>query len=122
MKFEIGDQVVFKGTVAPILRVVDKAPNEIVGAEQVVLLFPGREGSAHQGREAANMTSLTLAEPLMQWFRYKHLPDHLQPTSRMFADLASDIMETLPANPERTEALRKLLEAKDCGVRAVLYE
>jgi hypothetical protein len=27
----------------------------------------------------------------------------------------------LPANPERTVALRKLLEAKDCAVRAVLY-
>ncbi len=122
MKFEVGDQVLFKGTSAPVLRVVEKAPNEVVADGQIVLLFPHRENLAHQGREAANMTSLTLVEPLMQWFRYKHLPPHLQPASKMFADLASDIMETLPANSERTEALRKLVEAKDCGVRAVLYQ
>jgi hypothetical protein len=36
--------------------------------------------------------------------------------------LASDIVAHLPRNPERTVALRKLLEAKDCAVRAALWK
>lgn len=38
-----------------------------------------------------------------------------------FADLAEKLMQ-LPSNPERTTARRKLLEAKDCAIRAYLYE
>ncbi|WP_345936215.1 MULTISPECIES: hypothetical protein [Tistrella] len=59
---------------------------------------------------------------LMQFFAYAHLSAHLQSVSRPFADLAEMIVDTLPANPERTVALRKLLEAKDCAVRASLYK
>lgn len=61
-------------------------------------------------------------EPMLQFFKYKHLPDHLQKTSAPFCALAHSIVEWLPRNPERTVALRKLLEAKDCAVRAILYE
>ncbi len=61
------------------------------------------------------------SEPLMQFFEYKHLPEHLQAVSSKFHELAETIVETLPRNPERTVALRKLLEAKDCGVRAVIF-
>jgi len=57
----------------------------------------------------------------MQFFAYSHLPLHLQETSKPFGDLAELIVNTLPTNPERTVALRKLLEAKDCAVRAKLY-
>lgn len=59
-------------------------------------------------------------EFLMQFFAYEHLPPHLQAASKPFADLAAMLVETLPRNPERTVALRKLLEAKDCAVRARL--
>lgn len=59
-------------------------------------------------------------EFLMQFFAYAHLPEHLQTISKPFGDLAQSIMDTLPKNPERTVALRKLLEAKDCAVRAKL--
>lgn len=59
-----------------------------------------------------------LPDRLSQFFTYAHLPPHLQPVSRPFCDLAQHIIDTLPANPERTVALRKLLEAKDCAVRA----
>ena len=58
-------------------------------------------------------------EFLMQFFAYEHLPAHLQAVSKPFGELATKIME-LPRNPERTTALRKLLEAKDCAVRAVV--
>jgi hypothetical protein len=39
-----------------------------------------------------------------------------------FGDLAQVIFETLPRNPERSVALRKLLEAKDAAVRAKLLK
>jgi len=59
---------------------------------------------------------------LLQFFSYKHLPEHLQEISKPFHDLALQISETLPQNPETTTALRKLLEAKDCAVRARLFK
>lgn len=51
-------------------------------------------------------------EHLMQFFEYAHLPQFLQEVSMPFAGLANRIVENLPRNPERTVALRKLLEAK----------
>ena len=57
---------------------------------------------------------------MLQFFAYAHLPPHLQAISEPFGKLAEQIVSTLPANPERTVALRKLLEAKDCAVRALL--
>ena len=60
-------------------------------------------------------------EPILQFFSYAHLPPHLQEVSQPFSALASKVVATLKRNPERTVALRKLLEAKDCAVRALLY-
>ena len=59
---------------------------------------------------------------LLQFFRYEHLPEHLQKISRPFGQLALQLLETLPDNQERTVALRKLLESKDSAVRAALFE
>ena len=59
-------------------------------------------------------------EHIMQFFTFEHLPPHLQAVSKPFANLATMVVTTLPRNPERTAALRKLLEAKDCAVRALL--
>jgi hypothetical protein len=61
-------------------------------------------------------------EPMLQFFQYKHLPENLQGSSKIFCDLAEEIVNRLPRNPERTVALRKLLEAKDAGVRSLLYK
>lgn len=58
------------------------------------------------------------ADPILRFFHYAHLPSALQGASKPFCDLARHIVETLPRNAERTVALRKLLEAKDAGVRA----
>lgn len=60
--------------------------------------------------------------PIMQFFAYAHLPLHLQETSAPFGRLAESIVATLPRNPERTVALRKLLESKDAAVRAKLFK
>ena len=59
---------------------------------------------------------------MMQFFAYKHLPEHLQKVSKPFGEMAENIINDLPDNPERTTALRKLLEAKDCAVRALLFK
>ena len=59
-----------------------------------------------------------MTEPIMQFFTYAHLPPPLAAVSQPFAELAVQLVETLPRNPERTVALRKLLEAKDAAVRA----
>ncbi len=61
-------------------------------------------------------------EFLLQFFAYDHLPERLQLVSKPFGQLAETIVAVLPRNPERTTALRKLLEAKDCAVRALVAE
>ncbi len=61
-------------------------------------------------------------EPMLQFFAYEHLPAHLQEISKPFGDLARWMAASLPRNPERSAGLRKLLEAKDCAVRAKLYK
>ena len=59
---------------------------------------------------------------MMQFFEYKHLPEHLQKVSKPFRDTAITMDIVLPNNPEKSAALRKLLEAKDCAVRAMLFK
>ena len=59
-------------------------------------------------------------EPMLQFFAYDHLPMNLQDVSKLFYEIAYTLVKILPRNPERTVCLRKLLEAKDCAVRANL--
>lgn len=61
-------------------------------------------------------------EPIMQFFTTEHLPQQLKEVAKPFAELANTIVMTLPRNPERTVALRKLLEAKDAAVRASIFK
>jgi hypothetical protein len=63
-----------------------------------------------------------MSEPILQFFAYQHLPTGLQAISQPFYEMAHNTIMSLPRNPERTVALRKLLEAKDCAVRAALYK
>lgn len=76
-----------------------------------------------------------MRDRMLQFFAYEHLPAHLQMVSKPFHDLAWAIVmgdnvpesgtvtigTLVPPNPERTVALRKLLEAKDAAVRAMIY-
>lgn len=57
---------------------------------------------------------------LAKFFVFAHLPTHLQEVSRPCHDLAAAMIDNLPDGPELTTGLRKLLEAKDCFVRAAL--
>ena len=69
--------------------------------------------------EALTAALAASGEHIAQFFSFAHLPAHLQAVSRPFSELAATIL-TLPRNPERTVALRKLLESKDAAVRATL--
>ncbi|MEU8671365.1 hypothetical protein AB0C71_31275 [Streptomyces anulatus] len=59
-------------------------------------------------------------EHLLRYFEYGHLPAHLQAVSKPCGDLAQELVAVLPDGPELSAGLRKLLEAKDCFVRAAL--
>lgn len=59
-------------------------------------------------------------EHILQFFVSDHLPPELRAVAAPFQSLAQLIVHELPQNPERTVALRKLLEAKDAAVRAKL--
>ena len=56
----------------------------------------------------------------MRYFEYKHLPEKLQEVSKPVGELAEKMNEELPEGAEKSAGLRKLLEAKDCFVRAKL--
>ena len=56
--------------------------------------------------------------PILRFFHYEHLPPHLRAISRPFCELACSMARMLPHNAETSAMLRKLLEAKDCAVRA----
>jgi hypothetical protein len=57
---------------------------------------------------------------LLRWFEYDHLPPHLREVSATFYALAHHLVDKLPDSPELSAGLRKLLEAKDCAVRAAI--
>ena len=56
----------------------------------------------------------------IKYFSYEHLPAKLQEVSKPIAELAKLMEETLPDGAEKSAGMRKLLEAKDCFVRAKL--
>jgi hypothetical protein len=75
-----------------------------------------------QHRETMANIGTQSVEPMLQFFDFAHLPPNLQAVSRDFCELAERIVRNLPRNAERTVALRKLLESKDCAVRSTLYK
>ena len=60
-------------------------------------------------------------ERMLKWFAFDHLPEPLREVSRHFHGLATYVCADIESGPERTVALRKLLEAKDAAVRAKLH-
>ncbi len=59
---------------------------------------------------------------ILKYFEYQHLPQHLQAVSAPICQLAHDMVSSPSAldGPELTAGLRKLLEARDCFVRAAV--
>jgi hypothetical protein len=58
--------------------------------------------------------------PILQYFEYDHLPPLLKEISKPIGTRAYQMAEDLPNCKETSAGLRKLLEAKDCFVRAAL--
>lgn len=61
-----------------------------------------------------------MASPIMRYFTFEHLPVSLQEVSRPYSELAERVETSLPDGPEKSVALRKLLESKDAAVRSAL--
>jgi len=60
-------------------------------------------------------------EATLRYFTYDHLPSNLQSISKPFCDLARTLVGELDlSGAQLTIALQKLLESKDCAVRAAL--
>ena len=59
-------------------------------------------------------------EPIVKFFEYKHLPENLQVISKPIGELANLMAKNITPCEEKSAGLRKLLEAKDCFVRAAL--
>ena len=57
---------------------------------------------------------------ILRFFEYEHLPPHLQAVSKPFHEMAHAMAKELPESEEVRAGLRKLLESKDCFVRARL--
>jgi len=66
--------------------------------------------------------NLKVAE-ILCFFTYRHLQQGpLRDVSRRFAELAHSINVEVASSEEKLAGLRKLLEAKDCMVRAKVQE
>lgn len=76
-----------------------------------LMLPPARPGEA-------NFDTLLARFPILKYFRFGHLPEKLQAIARPFERAAWLMANRLPATAETSAGLRKLLEAKDCCVRA----
>jgi len=59
-------------------------------------------------------------QDVAQYFAVGHLPADLAVISGECGRLAESMLDALPDSPELTVGLRKLLEAKDCFVRAAV--
>lgn len=77
-------------------------------------------GLATTSLAESDLDKLLAAEPMLKYFRFDHLPAPLAQVSEQFFNLAAMLVTEVPRCPERTVAMRKLLEGKDAAVRAKL--
>lgn len=71
----------------------------------------------------APKTTPPLPYEILHLFEYSHLPDgELRELSSKFYRLAWHMAENLPHSAETSAGLRKLREAKDCAVGAMIIE
>jgi len=57
---------------------------------------------------------------IMRYFEFSHLSENLQIVAREYYGFAHALEQNLPTGPEKSVALRKLLESKDAAVRSAL--
>ncbi len=61
-----------------------------------------------------------MASTTIKFFEYAHLSEDLQKISKPLCEMAHLMEKILPDGPEKSAGMRKLLEAKDCFVRAMI--
>jgi hypothetical protein len=61
-----------------------------------------------------------VAHPILIYFAAGHLKTPQRQVAELFGDLARHLDSELPDGPEKSVALRKLLEGKDAAVRSSL--
>ena len=122
MKYETEDRVVFKGTVSPEMRVDALIPTDDPKQTMLRLSWPSKCGG-RQIEEVAHPAQVVLVEPLMQFLRMGTQVDSVRDAICVkFGAMASDILDALPPNAERTEALRRLIDAKAAAIRALEFQ
>ena len=65
-------------------------------------------------------SQMTTNTPIMKFFTFEHLPPKLKDVSQAFCQVAQFVDAHLAPGTEKAVCLRKLLEAKDAGVRAAI--
>lgn len=100
-------------------------PHDENGDDEGMLVADGESGHktwipAEQFCKTYNPKLKTPESDILRFFAYEHLPGNLKKVSEPFALMAYQMVAMVPHCPERTAGLRKLLEAKDCAVRAAL--
>lgn len=70
--------------------------------------------------QTEDMGPLQQEEPMLRWFSSSHLPEPLRNLVNSYATMAGVVIGSIPKSPERTVALRKLLESKDSAVRGLV--
>ena len=81
----------------------------------------GRDGEAPHAGGADAAGRHDSVQQVVRWFAYEHLPaGKPRHISALCAAMAGELLRELPDSPELTAGLRKLLEAKDCLVRAAI--
>ena len=83
-------------------------------------LEPSLGPVSSRGIGDVSQTPIKPKNALLRYFEYAHLPQKLQEISKPICELALKMDEVLPEGSEKTTGLRKLLEAKDCFVKANL--
>lgn len=81
---------------------------------------PNHPATESSGNVKRNTVKTSKVNPIMQYFEYAHLPEHLQTPNKAICDIAKEMDKNLVNSHEKLIGLRKLLEAKDCFVRAYL--
>jgi hypothetical protein len=89
------------------MRIVEEIGVRVSSPPLVISATGGKMSDRHP-----SVTAVT------QFFKSDHLPDHLKEIAEPCEDLKNQMLHNLPDSPELTVGLRKLLEAKDCFVRA----
>jgi hypothetical protein len=69
----------------------------------------------------ADAPRLSPSQHVLQYFAHEHLPEGpMRDLSSIIGNHARYLETVLPDGPEKTAGLRKLLQAKDCFVRAAI--